>query len=134
VFYRTITLPATLATVAALALASCGGGSSDAGGSASGDTNTSAPATTETPRPAGTVGMKNIKFVPEKITVKAGEKVTWTNDEEIPHDVAATSGAKFKSEVFGKGGTFTYTPTKAGTIKYECTLHPGMVGELVVEK
>ena len=44
----------------------------------------------------------------------------------------AQSGADFKSDDFGKGGTFSYTPDKAGTIKYTCTLHSGMDGTLEV--
>ena len=58
--------------------------------------------------------MKNIQFDPKEITVKVGEKVTWTNDESVSHDVAATKGASFKSDMFGEGGTFAFTPTKAG--------------------
>jgi plastocyanin len=127
-----VTLPLRTPLVAALAasalvFAACGGDSGSSSSSSTSDGGATAA------RPAGTVGMKNIKFVPDKITVKVGEKVTWRNEESIPHDVVADSGADFKSEVFGKDGTFAYTPTKAGTIKYECTLHPGMVGEVVVQ-
>ena len=49
-------------------------------------------------------------------------------------DVTAQSGESFKSQNFGKGGTFSFTPTKAGTIKYVCTIHPGMDGTLTVVK
>ena len=44
------------------------------------------------------------------------------------------SGADFSSDQFGKGGKFSFTPTKAGEIKYECTLHPGMEGTIEVTK
>ena len=47
-------------------------------------------------------------------------------------DVKADSGASFASRTFGHHGTFSYTPTRAGVIKYECTLHPGMTGKLTV--
>ena len=33
---------------------------------------------------------------------------------------------------FGQGGTYTFKPTKAGTIAYVCTIHPGMTGTLNV--
>jgi len=107
-----------LAAVAvAVAAAGCGGDDSSS---------------SSQPAAQSTVGMKNIKFQPEAIRVKVGQEITWTNDESVPHDVAATSGAEFKSETFGKGATFKFTPTKAGTIEYECTLHPGMDGRVEV--
>ncbi|HKP89938.1 MAG TPA: plastocyanin/azurin family copper-binding protein [Thermoleophilaceae bacterium] len=65
---------------------------------------------------------------------KVGQKVTWTNDETVDHNVTAKSGAKFMSKAFGGGGSYSYTPRAAGTIRYVCTLHPGMDGVLVVEK
>jgi plastocyanin len=79
------------------------------------------------------IGMKNLKFDPEEQAVKVGQTVTWINNESIPHNVVAEEGADFESDTFGKDGTFEYKPTKAGTIKYVCTLHPGMDGTLSVE-
>ena len=73
--------------------------------------------------------MQNIAFDPKAVTVKVGQKVTWTNDDSADHNVTADSGADFKSENFGKGATFSFTPDKAGTIKYVCTIHPGMNGD-----
>ena len=80
------------------------------------------------------VGMKDIKFVPEKIRVKVGQKIVWTNNESIPHNVTATDGADFASDTLQKDDTFDYTPTKAGTIKYVCTIHTGQNGEIEVAK
>jgi len=78
------------------------------------------------------IKMQNIAFAPKATTVKVGEKVTWTNADTTDHNVTADSGADFKSKDFGGGGTFSFTPEKAGTIKYECTIHPGMTGTLTV--
>jgi plastocyanin len=77
--------------------------------------------------------MRGLKFVPDRAEVKVGQKVTWTNEESIDHNVTADSGAKFMSKAFGRGGRYTFTPRAAGTITYECTLHPGMTGTLVVK-
>ena len=114
-----------LATTALLA-AGCGGdddaseSSSPAPSSASGDGNT--------------VVMKDIKFVPEEITVKAGTAITWTNEDSAPHDVVnAEDGQEPKSDLFGKGKTYEFTPSEPGTIKYVCTVHPGMEGTITVE-
>jgi plastocyanin len=80
------------------------------------------------------VGMKDIKFVPEKITAKVGQKIVWTNNEDVPHNVTATDGADFSSDTLQKDDTFDYTPKTAGTIKYVCTIHTGQNGEIEVTK
>jgi plastocyanin len=123
------------AVAVALVAAGCGGGGSSSSSTSSGGagTGSAAPSMQPAAKP-GQVGMKNIKFAPDKTTVKVGEKVTWTNDDSVDHNVTATKGASFKSGNFGKGGTFTFTPKKAGTIQYTCTIHPGMNGTLTVSK
>ena len=80
------------------------------------------------------VGMQDIAFKPDSSTVKLGQTVTWTNREEVQHNVVSEEGEKFKSELFGQGGTFSYEPKKAGTINYVCTIHPGMDGTLTVSE
>jgi plastocyanin len=111
----------------ALGIAACGG-SSGGGGSAS------TPASTSSSSSSGGVQIKmqNIQFSPKDTTVKVGDKVTWTNDDNTDHNVTADSGADFKSKDFGNGATFEFTPDKAGTIKYVCTIHPGMTATLNV--
>jgi plastocyanin len=118
-----------LCAVVALAAAGCGGGD-DNGGSTS-----SAPASTSSSSSSGGVEIKmqNIAFDPKDVTVKVGQKVTWTNDDSTDHNVTADSGADFKSDNFGKDGTFSFTPNQAGTIKYVCTIHPGMTATLNVQ-
>jgi plastocyanin len=116
-----------LGAIAALAAAGCGGGDN---GSTS-----SAPASTAAASSSGggvAIKMQNIAFDPKDVTVKVGQKVTWTNDDSVDHNVTSQSGETIKSDNFGKGGTFSFTPTKAGTIKYVCTIHPGMTATLNV--
>jgi plastocyanin len=101
--------------------AGCGGSSSSGGGG-------SAVAL----KPGEAIGMKSLRFRPDHVRVPVGREITWRNDEGVGHDVVAQSGAQFESKTFGKNGTFQFTPAKAGTIKYECTLHPGMTGTIDV--
>jgi plastocyanin len=123
-------LVALCAVVAlALGLAACGGSSNNSGSSGS----TSTPASSSSGSAGGVqIKMQNIQFSPKDTTVKVGDKVTWTNDDSTDHNVTAQSGADFKSKDFGNGGTFSFTPDKAGTIKYVCTIHPGMTATLTV--
>jgi plastocyanin len=101
-----------------LAAAGCGGGGG--GGKAT------------TLKPDDAVSMQNLRFKPDHVQVPVGQMVTWRNDESVGHDVKADSGASFASETFSKDKTFSWTPEKAGTVKYECTLHPGMDGTIDV--
>jgi plastocyanin len=116
-----------LCAVLALAAAGCGGGNDDGGG---GSTATSSSSSAS--GGGVQIKMQNIQFSPEATTVKVGQKVTWTNDDNTDHNVTADSGADFKSKDFGNGATFEFTPDKAGTVKYECTIHPGMTATLNV--
>jgi plastocyanin len=132
------------ATCAALALslAACGDDKNDSSSPAAAKP---APAATETTDAAGgsdssaagavvNVSMKDIKFVPDKVTAKVGQKIHWTNDDAPAHNVTATDGADFASDTLNQGDTFDYTPTKAGVIKYVCTIHPGQNGQIRVTK
>jgi plastocyanin len=100
------------------------------GGDDGGDQGASSEAC---PSDAVVIKMADIKFDPEDATVSAGQAVCWSNEDTIDHDVSAESGASFKSELFGKGQTFTTTIDAAGTVQYVCTIHPGMTGKLTVE-
>jgi plastocyanin len=129
---RHLTIPLVLA-LGALAFAGCG-----SSGSSSSSSSSPTPAPASTPATTGggavAVSMKNIAFAPKSVTVKVGQKITWTNDDTVAHNVTAKSGASFASSTFNQGGTYSYTPTKAGTISYVCTIHPGMDGTIIVTR
>jgi plastocyanin len=107
-------------TLAAVGAAGCGDDSGGGGGKAT------------VLKPGEDVSMQNLRFKPDHVQVAVGQKITWRNDENIGHDVKADAGASFASKTFDKDGTYSFTPSKAGTIKYECTLHPGMDGTIDV--
>src|SRR3954453_17589451 len=115
--------------IAVLALTLVGAG---CGGSSRKSASTTAAASQPAAAP-GAVSMKGLRFHPDSTTVRVGQKMTWTNDDNVDHNVTATKGAKFMSQAFGGGKTYSFTPRKAGTIGYVCTLHPGMVGKLIVK-
>ena len=78
------------------------------------------------------VAMKDILFVPEKITARVGQIVLWTNEDDIVHNVKARKGADFESKTVSKGKTYKAKLTKAGTIDYVCTIHPSQRGTITV--
>jgi plastocyanin len=93
---------------------------------------------TSTPRVSSavardTVVMRNIAFNPRTIHAKVGETITWVNRDDAPHNVTYYSGPRFvSSATFTNGHSFSLKLTKAGTIHYLCTIHPGMDGTIVV--
>ncbi|MDO8210740.1 plastocyanin/azurin family copper-binding protein [Conexibacter sp. CPCC 206217] len=116
----------------ALALGGCGDGGSDAGsgGSSTAASDASQPSTSAD---GGVeVKMEGIAYNPATISVRPGQQITWVNDDDVLHDVVSTEGESIRSELFAKGRTFSFTPTRAGLIHYVCTIHPGMEGNIDV--
>jgi plastocyanin len=108
----------------ALLAAACGGGDGGEEGASS----------EACPSGAVVIKMVDIKFDPEDATAGAGQQICWVNEDTIEHNAAAEQGADFKSELFGKGQTFTTTVDEPGTVEYVCTVHPGMTGTLTIER
>jgi plastocyanin len=78
------------------------------------------------------VKIDNFTFAPQRLTVPAGTTVTWTNEDDIPHTVVATTLA-FRSKALDTDDKFTFTFTAPGAYEYFCSLHPHMTGTIVVE-
>jgi plastocyanin len=78
------------------------------------------------------ISAKDFMFSPVTVTVKAGSTVTWTNLDDEPHTVFSDAGL-FRSSALDTKDSFSYKFDKAGTYHYLCTIHPRMVGTIVVE-
>jgi plastocyanin len=78
------------------------------------------------------VNIDNFTFSPLAVHVKLGTQVTWINHDDIPHTVVEDNKA-FKSPVLDTDEKFAFTPSKAGTYRYYCSIHPKMTAKLVVE-
>jgi plastocyanin len=80
-----------------------------------------------------TVKIDNFTFTPDKLTVKAGTTVKWTNVDDIPHTVASATRGQFKSKALDTDDSFSFTFKEAGTFDYFCSLHPHMTASIKVE-
>jgi plastocyanin len=78
------------------------------------------------------VMIDNFVFGPETLTVPVGTTVTWVNRDDIPHTVVANDKS-FKSKVMDTDERFSFTFTKPGEFGYFCSLHPHMVGKVIVK-
>jgi len=76
------------------------------------------------------VSIKNLEYSPNSITIKPGETVVWTNNDDRDHTV---TGKDFNSGTISVGGTFQHAFPKAGTYPYSCKYHPRMKGTVVVK-
>ena len=127
---------AVVAGASALVLASCGGGGTSNGGGGGGTctsptggtTSGTAGQTVKVVSDPNTVG----KFDPSSISVKTGDTVEWDfQDSSSPHTVTADDGS-FDSCSQQAGFKFFVTFSKAGDVKYHCTLHAQMLGDIKV--
>jgi plastocyanin len=88
----------------------------------------------------GSSAPNNPKFYdPSPANVAVGTTVTWTNEDATLHTVYSglpsdpQQGQLFQSDFMTKGKTFSHTFDTAGTFDYYCTLHPFMIGQVVVK-
>jgi plastocyanin len=81
---------------------------------------------------ASVVKIDNFTFSPATLTIALGTSVTWTNDDDIPHTVVAKDKS-FRSKPMDTGNQFSYTFAAPGEYDYFCSLHPHMVGKIVVK-
>ncbi len=78
------------------------------------------------------IEMKNFMFTPTSLTVKAGTTVSWTNKDEEPHTVLSSTGL-FRSNALDTGERFSFKFDKPGTYQFICSIHPRMIGTIVVQ-
>ena len=110
--------------------AGCGGSSTSP--SASGSTSAQGPGIDFTININGDKGSSS--YAPNPQTMRVGQVVNWHNLDSIDHTVTFDNGS-FDS---GKIPAFSahvnsQSMTRAGTITYHCTIHPVMVGSIVVQ-
>jgi len=88
------------------------------------------PAPAATP---ATVTIGNFTFGPAALTVPTGTTVTWINADDTPHTVVAGETHAFRSKALDTDERFSFTFNRPGTYAYFCSLHPHMIGKIVVK-
>jgi YVTN family beta-propeller protein len=77
------------------------------------------------------VTIRNFAFEPAQITVKAGQRVSWQNDDGAPHGVVFKDGGA-GIDLLLPGKSFARTFDKPGTYDYVCSVHPYMTARVTV--
>ena len=81
--------------------------------------------------PAATVRLEHFMFQPTPLKVPVGATVRWENLDGEPHTVVSVDGL-FRSGALDQGDAFSYTFKTPGSYRYVCSIHPQMVGTIVV--
>jgi len=93
--------------------------------------------------PQGSSELTEDAYVPNPVEVNVGDTVTWINDDITPHTATSGSSSSGSTGMFGgtddapeiigpDGDAQSFTFDEAGEFEYYCTLHPNMVGTVVV--
>ena len=81
------------------------------------------------------ISISDFRYIPDTLTVPAGTKVTWTNQDDMPHTVTSTVKPRaLDSEALDPDARFSYVFTEPGAYDYLCRIHPKMAGRVIVEK
>ena len=80
------------------------------------------------------VSIANFAFAPGALTVKKGESVTWTNNDEATHTIVSDDANGPASPELKKGDSWTLPFWQAGTFAYHCSLHPTMKGTIQISE
>ena len=131
---------------------SCGGGGGGYGMASAPSTPTATAPVDSSTIVVGVVANAGANsFSPNPASAKVGQKVAWRNQDGIVHHIVQdTSGDPGDGYGYGPGGgsssggfdggttapgsmSGAMTLDTAGTMHYHCSIHPGMVGSIVVQ-
>lgn len=75
---------------------------------------------------------KSYKFEPVAIIIDAGGEVTWTNEDDFPHNVHLLDGSNVTEDLpVGESASMIFD--RPGHYYYECSIHPQqMQGKIIV--
>ena len=81
------------------------------------------------------VMIDNFSFSPVSLTVPLGAKVTWINHDDVPHTIVSDDNPHvFKSPPLDTDDSFSVVFSKPGVYRYFCSVHPMMVGTVIVKE
>lgn len=79
------------------------------------------------------IEIRNFAFAPARLTVPAGTRVVWTNQDEEPHVITSAGSLFASSKGLDTSDSYAVTFSKPGTYAYYCSIHPMMVGTIIVQ-
>lgn len=82
-----------------------------------------------------TIEQKDRKFSQSQIEIHVGDKLVFTNSDEVTHNVySSTPGLEFEIKRQAPGGSSSIPFNKEGTVEVRCSIHPSMKLTVKVQK
>jgi Icc protein len=78
------------------------------------------------------IGIDNFNFTPQVLSIAPGTKVTWINNDDVPHLIVNVENRFRQSSVLDTDQRFSAVIRVPGTYNYFCSLHPKMQGKIIV--
>ena len=93
--------------------------------------------------PQGASELTDDAYTPNPVEINTGDTVVWVNDDITSHTATSGTSGSGPTGMFGgtddspeiigpEGDTQSFTFEEAGEFDYYCTLHPNMVGTVIV--
>ncbi len=119
----------TLASIAGALALSIGCGSSSTSPTPS--TSAQGPGIDFTISINGNLG--SASYSPSPLTMRVGQAVNWHNLDSIEHTATLDGGFNTGNIAAFSAHDDAVTMSRAGTFTYHCTIHPTMVGTIIVQ-
>lgn len=123
-----------IAAIAVLTLVGCSSGAADTetnSGSKQGSEEVPFELDAAPVETTEVTAVKSYKFDPQVIEVEVGSEVTWTNEDDFPHNVHLLTGNDETYDLpIGESASVTFDET--GDFYYECSLHPQQMRAKVI--
>jgi plastocyanin len=85
----------------------------------------------EIPYQVYTVEIKDMKFVPDSITVKKGDEVVFVNRDIVTHCVTEETSKAWTSSALASGESYLLVAKESSN--YYCAIHRVMRGKIIVK-
>lgn len=77
-------------------------------------------------------------FAPKIINIKKGDQITWSNNDVAFHTITSTTQENkidniFDSKILAPQKEFSFTFNKKGNFRYIDTIHPWIIGQILVK-
>ena len=79
------------------------------------------------------VTIESLEYSPERIEIRKGETVEWSNKDLTPHTVTSPKGGELNSGSIEADASWSHSFPHAGEFPYYCTFHEEMKGTVIVK-
>jgi plastocyanin len=129
-------LALVLVTLLALGAASCSSGSDGLTSAPEGQTDSGQTGSADSSGGGGRIQIDNFIFsavVPGPFTFKPGETITVENLDGTEHTLTSADGLFDTGVINAEDGTATFVaPSEPGTYEFFCSIHPEMIGTMII--